>query len=181
MTLKDFSNKMKTLFNFRYLTLDGIGMMLSKEKPFYKNGQWKTSNGDGDIYICNLQPGLIPVKNIDLSEYMDGDFILYSKCLVEIDSPVQDSNQEKELITFEDISKLLKEIFPFRYISMDSSTIILSPLKPIWAFTGWRIPNENYDYIFISTYYENTLFRNTDFSEYEEDGKINYSKCVARV
>ena len=99
MTLNELAEKLRNVFKFKYLTYDVFNKVrLWNIKPEYKlpyysngpydHGSWKIPRGTDKRERALAETagfGRSLTEPIDFSEYKDGRFIDYSKCIVEVE------------------------------------------------------------------------------------------------
>ena len=100
MTLNELAKKLRRVFKFKYLTYDVFNKVrLWNVKPEYRlpyyhngpldHGTWRIPRGINTREEAALAEvygfGRSLIEPIDFSEYKDGRFIDYSKCVVEVE------------------------------------------------------------------------------------------------
>lgn len=90
---------------------------------------------------------------------------------------------QKDKMTLTELAYVLRKFFRFNYLTYhgnvyDECDICLWEVKPTYCDISWRIsPDES-----CMVIYPEFLTMNLDLSEYkDEDGNIDYSKCIVEV
>lgn len=107
MRLIEFAHKLKDVFNFRYLTVESASFDIIKlhiTKPEWLPSM-RTWIGDEKLSIQldtfvsykDQRPWELPEYGlqIDLSEYMKGGIVDYSKCIIDLEAPEKRKAAEK--------------------------------------------------------------------------------------
>lgn len=107
MRLTEFAHKLKDVFNFRYLTVESASFDIIKlhiTKPEWLPSM-RTWIGDEKLSIQldtfvsykDQRPWELPEYGlqIDLSEYMKGGIVDYSKCIIDLEVPEKHKVTEK--------------------------------------------------------------------------------------
>ena len=97
------------------------------------------------------------------------------------DKPIWEA---KDKMTLKELAREMRKILRFRYLTyernvLDEGEICLWEFKPTYCEGSWRISLDASSYMAI---YPEFLSFNLDLSEYrDENGNIDYSKCIVEV